>query len=170
MIRDPASPKKKILLGPCLSFFLASSGIYTGLWQQASIQPMVTAAALSRCCPAISIPARNRKASLAQGHSRAAPRAGAKVSHSPGAAFEWAACQQAAGMRGMFNCRAVHFGGLRHMIPDKSDSHSRPGGQSTFCSPKMGSESPCCSGLQEEAGPVCLMFRASYFSLRKRRA
>lgn len=29
----------------------------------------------------------------------------------------------------MFNCRAAHFGGLRHMTPDKSDSHGRPEGQ-----------------------------------------
>lgn len=31
-------------------------------------------------------------------------------------------------------------------------------------------ESSCCSGPQEEAGSVCLVLRASYFSLRKARA
>lgn len=111
----------------------ADGGIYIalGLWESVGIQPAGADGdspdTFSCCCPAISVPstgglvAPNRKACLVQGTqagAAATPVSWSKGFPQPaaaGAACEWAACQQAAGIRGMLNCRAVHFGGLRHM-------------------------------------------------------
>lgn len=74
---------------------------------------------------------------------------------------EWAPCQQAAGIRGMLNCRAVLLGGLiRHMTHRQSNS---PKGQPRL--PKWGP----CSGQQGGRRTAFLTLSTSYFSLRKTR-